>query len=86
MDKAGIIEKTLREIGQFAPANEPYGDEPDEAAFIISVLRDVLPDGADIRTCEDFRHLNVRCCPERYRDPQVAMALLKQVFGEHVVE
>jgi hypothetical protein len=26
------------------------------------VLQDVLPDGMDIKVCEDFKHLNVECC------------------------
>jgi len=26
------------------------------------VLQDSLPANLDIRTCEDFRHLNVECC------------------------
>ena len=55
MTKAGIIEKTLREMGQFALANEPCGDEQDEEAFIISVLRDVLTDGPGGVSCPRSR-------------------------------
>jgi hypothetical protein len=82
MDKAGIIEKTLREIGQFAPANEPCGDEQNEEAFIISVLQDSLPDGVDIRTCEDFRHLNIRCCETCHNFyPHYEMSLIDLPYG-----
>ena len=38
-----------------------FGDEQDEEEFVTSVLQDRLPDG-DIKTCEDFQHLNVKCC------------------------
>ena len=34
----------------------PFGDEPDYAD-IISELPRRLPERADIKTCEDFRHL-----------------------------
>jgi hypothetical protein len=62
MKKAEIIEKTLRAMKLISPEDlPPFSDEPDEEEFIISVLQDVLPDG-DIKTCEDFRHLNVECC------------------------
>jgi hypothetical protein len=47
MDKAGIIEKTLRDMRQFAPANEPYGDErakPSLAHSNLAKREDVLRD------------------------------------------
>jgi hypothetical protein len=45
------------------PEHEPpYSDEHSEEEFIISVLRDRLPESVDIKTCEDFRHFNVECC------------------------
>ena len=57
MTKAGIIETTLREMRPMSLENEPpFGDEPDYAD-IISELQRRLPEGADIKTCEDFRHL-----------------------------
>ena len=62
MTRAEIIAKTLREMGPIAPTDEPCSDDPDEPAFIISVLREVLPADTDIRTCEDFGSLNVKCC------------------------
>ena|ERR1700758_3764172 len=63
MNKADIIEKTLKEM-KLLPlkAEPPISDEPDEEEFIVSVLRDLLPEGVDIRTCEDFKQLQVECC------------------------
>ena len=52
--KNEIIEKTLREIG-------PRLDEHEEPYSVIDELQERLPD-TDIKTCEDFRHLNVTCC------------------------
>jgi hypothetical protein len=37
-------------------------DEPDYQAIVIAELNRRLPDGVKIKTCEDFRHLNVECC------------------------
>ncbi|SRR6266571_2172736 len=54
MTKAQIISKTLREI---KPAPEPADSE-----IFVAELQRRLPDGTDIKTCEDFRHLNVECC------------------------
>jgi hypothetical protein len=63
MNKVEIISKTLKEMGFSTPATQsPFSEEQDEEAFVISVLRDALPEGVEIRTCEDFRHLNVECC------------------------
>jgi hypothetical protein len=63
MTKEDIIGKTLREMKPISVSGEEaFCDESDEEEFIISVLRDVLPEGVDIQTCEDFRHLNVVCC------------------------
>jgi hypothetical protein len=62
MTKNEIIEKTLKEMAVISLQSEPpYSDGHDEEEFIVALLRDVLPEG-DIRTCEDFRHLNVLCC------------------------
>jgi hypothetical protein len=58
MNKAEIISQTLRAMKLTVP---PSTDDQDEEAFIVSVLQDKLPDG-DIKTCEDFKHLNVECC------------------------
>jgi hypothetical protein len=61
--KAEIIAKTLGAMNLNPPEDEPpFSDEQDEEGFIISVLQERLPEGADIKTCEDFRHLNVECC------------------------
>ena len=63
MMKAEIISKTLREMGPFPLENEPpFSEEPDDEEIVIAELEERLPDDLDIKTCEDFRHLNVECC------------------------
>ena len=52
--KNKIIEKTLREI-------VPRIEEREELYSVMAELQERLPD-TDIRTCGDFRHLNVTCC------------------------
>jgi len=52
--KNEIVEKTLTEIGPRLEAHE-------ELDSVSAELRERLPD-TDIKTCEDFRHLNVTCC------------------------
>jgi hypothetical protein len=63
VNKAEIISKTLKALNLNPPEPQsPISEDQDEEAFIVSVLRDRLPDGVDIRTCADLWHLNVRCC------------------------
>ena len=52
--KNEIIEKTLKEIS-------PSIEESEELYSVMAELQDRLPE-TDIKTCEDFRHLNVTCC------------------------
>jgi hypothetical protein len=52
--KNEIIEKTLKEIS-------PRIEEREELHSAMAELRESLPE-TDIKTCEDFRHLNVTCC------------------------
>jgi hypothetical protein len=62
--KNEIIEKTLKEIGPRLKEHEvPYSEAPtcEEEEIVIAELQKRLPD-TDIKTCEDFRHLNVVCC------------------------
>jgi hypothetical protein len=60
--KNEIIEKTLKEIGPRLDEHEvPYSEEPDREEIVIAELQKRLPE-TGIKTCEDFRHLNVRCC------------------------
>ncbi len=61
MTKADIISKTLKEINLTPAAQESYDDEADYEEDVIKTLETRLPDG-DIKTCEDFKHLNVKCC------------------------
>ena len=49
MTKRQVIEKTLVETGG--------GGET-----AVAELERRLPDGEDIKTCEDFKHLNTGCC------------------------
>src|ERR1039458_10241584 len=58
MNKAEIISQTLRVMKLTVPASS---DDQDEETFIVSGLQDKLPDGP-IKTCEDFKHLQVECC------------------------
>ena len=76
MTKNEIIDKTLREIRPIPLQTE----EQDEATFIISVLRDRLPDG-DIRTCEDFKHLGVECCKVCHDDAHYEMSVIDVLGG-----
>ena len=52
--KNDIIEKTLKEIS-------PRIEESEELYSVMAELQERLPE-TDIKTCEDFRHLNVTCC------------------------
>jgi hypothetical protein len=64
MTKAEIILQTLSAMNLNSPKDEPlFSDEPEEEEFIVSILQDRLPayPDIDIKTCEDFRHLNVEC-------------------------
>jgi hypothetical protein len=54
MTKAEIIAKTLGSID--------LSDEPDYQTIVIAELNRKLPEGREIKTCEDFHHLNVKCC------------------------
>ncbi|MGA3107140.1 MAG: hypothetical protein ABSD53_21875 [Terriglobales bacterium] len=54
MTKAEIIAQTLESMN--------LNDEPEYQTIVIAELDWKLPDGVEIKTCEDFRHLNVKCC------------------------
>jgi len=64
MTKAEIIAQTLRVM--------KLNDEPDYHTIVVAELQRKLPEGVDIRTCEDFKHLNVECCKHL---PQLLSAL-----------
>jgi len=40
------------------------------------MLQDLLPADVDIKTCEDFRHLNVACCATCHDYPHYDMSLI----------
>jgi hypothetical protein len=62
MTRNEIIDKTLTEMGPLEPETEPpISEEPDYEESVIAELLSKLPD-ADIKTCDDFKHLNVECC------------------------
>ena len=62
MTKNEIIEKTLKEIGPRLKEHEdPYDEAPTCEEIIIAELQKWLPE-TDIKTCDDFQHLNVTCC------------------------
>jgi hypothetical protein len=62
MEKAEIIERTLRAMKCVPPEQEPTCDETADYEIVVAELGRRLPDGTDIKTCEDFRHLNILCC------------------------
>lgn len=63
MTRNEIIAKTLKEIGPPLEEHEaPYSEEHDWEESIAAELDRRLPDGVDIKTCEDFNHLGVECC------------------------
>jgi hypothetical protein len=66
MTTSEIIEGVLKDLRtQAKKSGTSFGDEVDYETEIISVLEASLKGvekGTNIRTCEDFRHLNVRCC------------------------
>jgi inorganic pyrophosphatase len=54
MTKAEIVAQTLTSMN--------LNDEPDYQTIVIAEPRRKLPEGAEIKTCEDFPHLKVNCC------------------------
>ena len=52
MTQNEIIEKTLKDMSPL---------EPDEKVIIVAELQGRLPD-TEIKTCDDFKHLNAACC------------------------
>jgi hypothetical protein len=54
MTKAEIIRETLQRMESSL--------QNDDLELVVAELQDVLPYNVDIRTCEDFKYLGVRCC------------------------
>jgi hypothetical protein len=75
MDKAELIARTIKHMKRTMVNQPPCIADAEEAEFIVSVLQDVLPMG-DIRTCEDFKHLNVRCCETCHDNPHYEMSVI----------
>ncbi len=64
MTREQIIEITRRELN-LLPSSGPHKEANDDAMhtpIIIAALQLALPD-TEIKTCQDFKHLNVPCCP-----------------------
>jgi hypothetical protein len=53
LTKAEIIDRTLA----------AFGLDDENRQFALDELQKRLPD-VDIKTCEDFKHLNVECCED----------------------
>jgi len=85
MTKADIIAKTLKECRCPLDIGEPPASgEPDYEEIVVAELNRRLPD-ADIRTCGDFRHLNVECCEICHECfPQYQMNLIDLPDGTKV--
>jgi len=55
----------------------PFGDEPDYEEHVLETLHEKLPEGVDIKTCDDFKQLGVECCETCHRDyPHYEMSLI----------
>lgn len=80
MDKAEIIARTLTQMKRTFVNQPPHSYEPDEEEFVVSVLQDALPNG-DIRTCEDFGHLDVECCGVCHEIPHFELSLIELPDG-----
>ena len=74
MDKAEIIAQTMTQMNRRMVNQPPFSGEPDDQGFVISVLRDLLPDG-DIKTCDDFQNLNADCCEICHANPHYEMSI-----------
>jgi hypothetical protein len=66
MTKNEIIEKTLKDIGPL---------EPDDTEIVLAELQRRLPD-AEIKTCDDLKHLNAKCCETCHTYPHYDMNLI----------
>lgn len=66
MTKSEIIEKVLREFRDVSEETGiPGRDDANYEKVIVAALENSLRNaepGIDIRTCEDFGYLGVRCC------------------------
>ncbi len=81
MLKADIISKTLSEMNYEPPPENSYSEEPDYDEIVIEELNRRLPEG-EVRTCDDFKDLNVECCePCHEFYPQYDMSLIELPDG-----
>ncbi len=61
MTRDEVIQKTLRDLNMVSEAGDRTCDE-ETYSQVVGHLRARLPDGIDIKTCEDFAHLGAECC------------------------
>lgn len=61
MTRNEIIQKTLRDMNMVSEAGDRTCDE-ETYSQVVGHLQTRLPEGVDIKTCEDFKHLGAECC------------------------
>ncbi len=77
MTKDEIIAKTLRELKLMPLENQPpSGNDQELIDYVTAELQGKLPDGVDIKTCEDFKHFNVECCETCHQLPDTEMYVI----------
>ncbi len=82
MTKAEIISKTLQDMRRIGYEKGPlFNGMQDEEQFIVSILQDVLLQ-ADIKTCDDFKHLGVECCAICHEGAAYEMSVIDLPDGE----
>lgn len=85
MTKNEIITVTLNDMGlpRLPEQEEPFSDEPDDEELIIAELQLILP-ASDIKTCGDFKHLDVACCEICHTFyPIYDMSVIELPGGDH---
>ncbi len=77
MTKDEIIAKTLRELKLMPLESQPpSSDEQALIDYVTAELMEKLPDGIDIRTCDDFKHLGAQCCETCHELPDTEMYVI----------
>jgi hypothetical protein len=61
MTRDEVIQKTLRNMNMVSDAGDRTCDE-ETYSQVVGHLRARLPEGVDIKTCDDFKHLGAKCC------------------------
>jgi hypothetical protein len=83
MTKFETISKTLAENGLASlEGNHTHSTDPDDQDPMMWELQWTLPSDMDIKTCADFRHLNVECCQTCHELPHYDMSLISLPDGK----